>query len=418
MAAPTERELDLVLVGASGFVGRLVAEHLAAHAPAGLRLALAGRSAERLTAVRDALGRRAATWPVHVVDAHDAEALDGLARSARVVVSTVGPYARHGLPLVRACAEAGTDYADVTGEVTFVRRSIDEAHAGAVASGARIVHACGFDSVPSDLSVRALAEAAHADGAGDLVDVELALVEARGGVSGGTLASGRAQLEAALTDPDVAALLRDPYALSPDRSAEPTDARAPGLRGPRHDPATGEWSAPFVMAPFNTRVVRRSNALTGWSYGRDLRYREVVGCGTGTRGATRALAVTAATGALVGALKLRPTRALVDRLMPAPGTGPDERTRSAGGFRTRTRAATSTGARYVAHVGAHGDPGYAATAVMLGESALSLALDPPATGGGVLTPATALGDVLPDRLRAAGFELRVARVRPPAGRTR
>ncbi|RKS75423.1 short subunit dehydrogenase-like uncharacterized protein [Motilibacter peucedani] len=406
MGTTDGREHDLVLLGASGFVGRLVAGHLARHAPPDLRVALAGRSAQRVGEVRDSLGGPAARWPVLEVDSADDDAVARLARGAAVVVSTVGPYLRHGLPLVRACATAGTHYADVTGEVAFVRRSIDVAHESAVATGARIVHACGFDSVPSDLAVRALAERALADGAGGLTRTQLALVAARGGVSGGTVDSLRTQLDAAAADPAVAQLMGDPYALSPDRGSEPA-AGERGLRGPRRDPETGEWLAPFVMAPFNTRVVRRSNALTGWAYGRGLRYSEVVSCGSGRLAPVAAGGLALATGALVAALRLSPTRRVVDRLLPKPGTGPGERTREGGMFRTRTTAHTGSGRAYVAHVAASGDPGYAATAVMLGESALALALDPHEGGGGVLTPATAVGGALTARLRARGFELRV-----------
>lgn len=407
MAPPRERELDLVLFGATGFVGRLVATYLAGAAPAGMRVALAGRSGARLASVRDGLGGAAADWPLVVADSADETALAAMCTSARVVVSTVGPYARHGLPLVRACAAAGTDYADLTGEVTFVRRSIDEVHAPAAASGARIVHACGFDSIPSDLPVLALAERARADGAGELTDTRYALVSARGGFSGGTVDSLRAQLDAVSADPALRRVVTDPYALSPDRATEPPE-HADGPTRPRRDPETGEWSAPFVMASFNTRIVRRSNALSGWAYGRSFRYSEVVGFGSSRLAPVGAALLTGGTAAVVGALRVRPARRLVDRLLPAPGSGPSERTLRSGHFRVRTRATTTGGATYVAHLAADGDPGYTATATMLGESALSLALDPRSSDGGVLTPATALGAHLPDRLRAAGFELRVS----------
>ena len=403
------RELDVVVMGASGFVGRLVAGHLARHAPPAVRVGLAGRSRGRLEAVRRGLGGRAEQWPVLVADSADDAALATLAATTRVVATTVGPYARHGLPLVRACAAAGTHYCDLTGEVAFVRQSIDAADGAARRSGARIVHACGFDSVPSDLGVLLAATRARADGAGELTDTTLVLVSARGGVSGGTIDSLRGQVDAGRADPAVAALLRDPYALSPDRAAEPASGPEPDTFVPYRDDGLGRWVAPFVMAPFNTRVVRRSNALAGYRYGRGLRYREVQGVGTGPLAPLLAGALTAGLAAFAGGLAFRPTRLVLDRLLPSAGEGPDERTRDSGHFRVEITAATTSGRRYRSTVAAQGDPGYAATAVMLGESALCLATDDLVTddlatgGAGVLTPATAFGGLLAQRLQAAGF---------------
>lgn len=407
-----DRPLDVVVHGASGFVGRLLARHLATHAPEGIRVALSGRSVERITDVRDELGLSAAGWPVVVADAHDHTALADLAERARVVATTVGPYARHGLPLVAACARAGTEYVDLTGEVLFVRRSIDDHHAPAERSGARIVHSCGWDSVPSDLSVLIASERAHADRAGDLAWATLELVSARGGVSGGTVDSLRSQLGEVRADAAARQLAADPYALSPDRAEEPDLGSQPDAVGPRWDPHLGAWTGPFVMAAYNTRIVRRSNALTGWRYGRRLRYREVTGFGRGPAAPLLAAGTAAGLGLLAGALWYEPTRRLVDLVLPEPGEGPDERQRRHGHFRFRLHAATVAGARYRVTLAAQGDPGYAATSVMIGESALALASDRDALPdrAGVLTPATGIGTRLVDRLRAAGFEITVERV--------
>ena len=400
----SDRPLDIVVYGATGFVGRLVAAHLAAHAPRHVRIGLAGRSLKRLHGVRDGLGPSAESWPLLVADSEDERALDELARSTRVVATTVGPYAAHGLPFVLACARAGTSTCDLTGEVLFVRRCIDQAHELALASGARIVNACGFDSVPSDLGVLLTAERARAEGAGDLGATTFALLAARGGFSGGTIASMRGQLDEVRADPGLRALVRDPYALSPDRPAEPD-------RGPRsplvgHAVDLGVWFGPFVMAPFNTRIVRRSNALQGWAYGRGFRYREVHSTGSSPLAPGLALALAAGVGLGASAVAFTPTRALVDRVLPGPGEGPSEQTRDGGSFATAVAARTRSGAVYRTDVAADGDPGYAATAVMLGESALALALDDGVPGAaGVLTPATALGSGFADRLRAAGFRI-------------
>ena len=402
------RTHDLVVYGATGFVGRLLAAYLAGAAPAGLRIALAGRSRSRLEQVRGELPAAARDWPLVEADSTDAASLAALAASTRVLATTVGPYLRHGLPVVEACARTGTHYADLTGEVLFVRRAIDATDAVARDTGARIVHACGYDSIPSDLSVLLLAERARGDGAGGLHDVQL-VATARGGVSGGTVDSVRAQFEELGRDTTARRVVGDPYALSPDRDAEP-DTRQPRDAGPPSRTPDGRWTAPFVMAPFNTRVVRRSNALQDWAYGRGLRYGEVMGCGWGIPGAAAATAITAALAGFAAAMSLPPTRSLLDRVLPDPGSGPGEQTRARGWFRMEVDATTGSGRRYRATAAGQGDPGYAATAVMLGETVLGLALDgdrlPDRAGS--LTPATALGPVLVERLRAAGHTYEVA----------
>jgi short subunit dehydrogenase-like uncharacterized protein len=404
-----DRPVDVVVHGASGFVGRLTAEYLAEHAPPGVTVGLSGRSRARLEEVRSSLGPAAADWPLFVADAADEGALAELAASCRVVATTVGPYRRYGLPLVAACAQAGTDYVDLTGEVLFMRDTIERHDADAQRSGARIVHTCGFDSIPSDLGVLLLHEAARADGAGDLEDTTLVVRAMKGKASGGTIASLTGELDDSRANPAWRAVLEDPYALSPDRAAEPDLGREPGVRGPVHDDALGQWLAPFVMASINTRVVRRSNALQGWAYGRGLRYREAMGMGSGALGRGKATAIAGGVGALLAGLSFPPARAVLDRVLPSPGEGPDEKARRTGFFKIDVHGRTTSGRRYVCHVAAQGDPGYAATAVMFGESALCLALDRdrlPARAG-VLTPATAMGTALADRLRAASLTLDV-----------
>lgn len=395
-----DREHDVVVYGATGFVGALTAEHLARHAPAGVRIALAGRSAEKLAATRAGLPPAAREWPLVVADSGDGKALDALAASTRVLATTVGPYARYGLPVVEACARAGTHYADLTGEVLFVRDAIDAVHDLARESGARIVHACGYDSIPSDLGTLLLHEQAEADGAGQLTEVQL-VATMRGGFSGGTIDSMRAQIEAYETDPRLRRVAADPHALSPDRAAEPTPAQ-PRDAGMPARAVDGSWHAPFVMAPFNTRIVRRSNALLDWAYGPALRYGEVMGAGSGVTGALTAAGITGGLVGVLGAMSVKPVRGLLDRVLPAPGTGPGEQARAKGWFRSVLHATTGSGRRYRATVAGPGDPGYAATAVMLGQSALCLALDDLPARAGSLTPATAMGRALIDRLRIAG----------------
>ena len=410
----TTRELDLILYGATGFVGALTAGHLAAHAGAHVRIALAGRSRTKLEALRGELGPAAAGWELVTVDATDTAGLRQLAARTTAIASTVGPYGRYGRELVRACAEEGTHYADLTGEVLFVRWSMDEVSARAAETGARIVHACGFDSIPSDLGVLVTAERAARDGAGTLGETTLAVRSLRGGLSGGTIDSGRQQILAARNDAAARATMNDPYGLSPRRSDEPPSARRTGSGALAklkrslpvdQDAETHRWNGPFLMASFNTRIVRLSNTLTDWSYGREFRYREVTDFGSSPLSALKACGMAIGLGAVLAGLAFRPTRALLDRVLPKPGDGPNAAQRAAGRFRVEIRTTTTAGDRYLTKVGADYDPGYNGTAVMLGESALSLALD----GGllpqraGVLTPATAMGGVLVERLRAHGF---------------
>jgi short subunit dehydrogenase-like uncharacterized protein len=407
---PSDRPHDLVVFGATGFVGRLLAGYLAEHAPAGTRIALAGRSRTRLLETRAALPPTARDWPVAEADSNDPGSLAALAEQTRVLATTVGPYARYGMPVVEACAAAGTHYADLTGEVLFVRDAIDRVDAVAKKTGARIVHACGYDSIPSDLCALLLAERARADAAGQLRDVQL-VATLRGGFSGGTIDSMRAQLEVLQADPSLRRVAGDPHALSPARDAEP-GTRQPRDAGLPAQTPDGRWTAPFVMAPFNTRIVRRSNALQEWAYGREFSYGEVLGVGRGPLGAVTAAGLTAGLAGTLAAMSFPPTRSVLDRVLPAPGTGPSESVRRNGWFRMTVDATTESGRRYRALAAGKGDPGYAATAVMLGESTLALALDgdrlPDRAGS--LTPASAMGDVLVERLRAAGHTYEVTEV--------
>ncbi|HEY7050812.1 MAG TPA: trans-acting enoyl reductase family protein [Mycobacterium sp.] len=416
--AAGNREFDIVLYGATGFVGKLTAEYLA-RAGDGARIALAGRSADRLRAVRDTLGAAAADWSLVEADASAPPTLTAMAERTRVVVTTVGPYAKYGLPLVEACAGAGTDYADLTGEPQFMRTTIDLFHKQAIDTGARIVHACGFDSIPSDLSVYALYRQAAEDGTGELTDTTFVVRDTRAGLSGGTYASMTELMRDASNDREVRRLLADPYSLSPDRSAEPDLGAEPDLpwrRGRDIAPElAGLWTAGFVMAPSNTRVVRRSNALLDWAYGRRFRYSEAMSLGGSVVAPVASAALTGAVNATFGLgsrfFRLLPDR-LVQRILPKPGTGPSEKARERGYYKVETYTTTTSGARYVAAMAQRGDPGYKATSVLLAESGLALALDRDQLSDlrGVLTPAAAMGDALLARFGNAGVSLDTARL--------
>lgn len=399
----TQRTYDVVLFGATGFVGKLTAEYLAAHAPAGTRIALAGRNKTKLEAVRDDLGT---DWPLLEADSFHPDALAELATSTTTVISTVGPYYRFGLPLVGECARAGTHYVDLCGEVAFMRRSIDEYHELAQSTGAKIVHACGFDSVPSDIGMYLLHRAAAEAGAGPIESATM-IVKMKGGLSGGTIDSMRQQMLATKKDPALGKLLADPYSLSPDRAAEAD-------LGPQKDLGTVDLDqfgitdgkgGPFIMASSNTRVVRRSNALLGHSYGPRLRYSEYVYMGTGFAGKKNTWSMMAGLAALVFTLTRPKTRKFFSRWIPEPGEGPTKEQRENGFFSTTTYGKTSDGQTFSATTGLKADPGYKGTSLMLSEAALTLALDAPEGPGGVLTPASGLGDAYIDRLRAAGMRL-------------
>ncbi|MGP4057690.1 saccharopine dehydrogenase family protein [Mycobacterium sp. 4D054] len=416
--AAHDRQHDIVVYGATGFVGKLTAQYLAT-AGTGARIALAGRSADRLLAVRDSLGEAAQDWPLIVADASSPSTLNELAASTRVVVTTVGPYLRHGLPLVAACAAAGTDYADLTGETLFVRRCIDLHHKQAADTGARIVHACGFDSIPSDLTVFALHRQAGRDGAGALGDTNYVVRTFAGGVSGGTVASMAELAREASLDPEARRLLNDPYTLTPDRGAEPELGAQPDARWRRGREIApeldGYWVGAFAMALPNTRIVRRSNALLDYSYGRRFEYAEQMSTGHSVAAPLLAAMATAgnvATMELGSRFLNRVPRRALERVLPKPGTGPSEQTRERGHYTVETYTTTSTGARYVARMSQQGDPGYKATSVLLGESGLALALDRDKLPDlhGILTPAAAIGDALLARFPAAGVSLDVSRL--------
>lgn len=391
-------DFDLVVYGATGFTGRLVAEYLASRGAGPERIALGGRSQQKLVAVRDDLG---VDWPVITADASDPKALKKLAGSTKALVTTVGPYRKYGLPLVEACAKAGTHYADLAGEVLFMRESIDRFDKIAAKTGARIVHSSGFDAIPSDLGVYLLQEAAG----GELGETVMAVRWASGGFSGGTVASGMGEIEAAGSDPSLRSIVRDPYALTPGESGPD--------RGDQlwvhYEQVLDSWTGPFAAAPINTRVVRRSNMLLGYPYGRGFTYKEVIATGPGLGGRARAAALAAATTGGRAALSIGPARALAARFLPDPGEGPSAEARERGGFRIEFRSTLPDGQVFGAEVIGKGDPGYAATSRMLSESGLCLAsTEGP---GGVLTPAAAMGDDLVERLRGAGMTLRAWRVK-------
>lgn len=389
------RELDLVLFGATGFTGRLVGEYLrGAAARESLRWAIAGRSRDKL----EALGLGV---PAIVADALDPAAMQSLARRTAVVCTTAGPFARYGSALVAACADAGTHYCDLTGEVPWMRRMIDAHHARARETGARIVHTCGFDSIPSDLGCWAAQQAFIARHGAPARRITAVFGEQSGGLSGGTAASAFELAREAGSDPAVRALLANPYALDPDPAAP--HPPAPDDAGIGWQPALRRFTVPFVMAQVNTRVVRRAHALAGRPWGNDFVYREVMSTPGSLRGAAMAIGITGGLAALSFAMNRAGLRDRLARRAPQPGEGPSAEARARGHWIVRLVAEGGAGESLIYLAADRADPGYGSTAKMLGESALCLARDRLTSQGGVLTPSVAMAAPLLDRLRRAGL---------------
>jgi short subunit dehydrogenase-like uncharacterized protein len=410
-----DRPYDIVAWGATGFAGRLLADYLAAqYTPDDLSLALGGRDPDRLDSLAADLVDRHDDWdelPTVVGDATDPESLRAMARDTRVVATTVGPYTSYGTPLVEACIETGTDYCDLTGEVNWVRETVDAFHDDAVDAGTRIVHSCGFDSVPADIGTLLVQSFATERFGAPCGEVRIYVEDASGGVSGGTLASFGELFEAASSDPVARETLRNPYSLAPPGEREGLDRGTQRL--PRKDRLRSAWTAPSPMAPVNERTVRRSNALLSYPYGREFRCSEVLPTGKGVVGAAGASLVSGSLGLFAAAMSVPPLRSGIRRFVfPEPGEGPSERQLERGHFTVRVlgEGAGADGPFTVeCEFGADLDPGYRGTARMLGESAICLLrdeVDSPLDGG-VLTPASGIGEPLADRLRDVGFTITV-----------
>ena len=393
MHAPA-KSLDLVVLGATGYTGRLVAEYLLQQYPPGgvhgLRWTLAGRNLEKLHTVRDTLGAPAAL-PLLVADTEDPASLQALMAQTRLVLSTVGPYQQYGTPLVEACAAAGVHYVDLCGEPPWMRAMIDAHEATARASGARIVFSCGFDSIPFDLGVLYLQDQMHQRHGSAATRVQGRVMRMRGKFSGGTAASLNATLAAAQRDPAVLALLRDPFSLTPGF----TGPEQPRGNKPAYDAALGQWVAPFVMAPINTRNIHRSNFLLGHAWGEDFVYDEMLATGPGPEGEARAQALAA-------------DRSLGPAEQLKPGEGPTPEEREKGYYDLLFIGHDAAGHEIRTTVRGQRDPGYGATSRMITEAAVCLLRDAGDTHGGIWTPASAMGlRLLPALQGRAGMRFAV-----------
>ncbi len=414
MTSHGDRPFDIVLWGATGYTGRLVAQVLAHHRDAPkIRLALGGRSKDKLERIAGELsGHALAELSIVTGNADDAASLQTLAEQAKVVCTTVGPYAKYGSGLVAACAKQGTHYCDLTGEVQWMRRMIDAHHDEAQKTGARIVHTCGFDSIPSDLGVLMLQERLLRQYQKPAARITGYLGELKGGMSGGTAASMIQLVEEIGRDSKIGKLVANPYALDPVPPPLEDTRDSRDMRTLAYDRDMNVLIGPSLMGPVNTRVVRRSHALLDYTWGRGFRYREVQSFPVSPKGVVRAVAMTGGMTAFMGALMVPPLRKLVEQKLPAPGEGPSAHERETGYFVLRLLGETASeggepAVRMLGVVSDRRDPGYGSTSVMLSESALCLALDKLPERAGVLTPAVAMGMILVERLRASGLRFDV-----------
>ncbi len=384
------REFGIIVYGATGYTGRLVAEYLNEQYGVGgeINWAMAGRSQEKLEQVRDEMGIPADV-PLVVADAGDALSVDAMVARAKVVITTVGPYQQYGSDLVRACAEAGTDYVDLCGEPGWMHEMIAAHGEAAKNSGARIVFSCGFDSIPFDLGVYFLQQTAK-DKLGSPVSRIKGRVRAmQGTFSGGTLASFKATMAAAAENPDLVSVLMNPFALS-DGFQGPEQ---PHGMAPIFEEDLDSWSAPFIMATINTKNIHRTNKLLGHAYGEDFVYDEMMLTGPGEQGEAVAKAVAEDKSMAENPIK--------------PGEGPSKEERD-NGFYDVLFIGSNDGDSVSVSVKGDKDPGYGSTSKMIAESAVVLLLNPVLAGGGIWTPGAALGAPLIERLQAnAGLTFQV-----------
>ena len=403
------REFDVIVYGASGFTGRLVAEYLFRQygGDGDLRWAAAGRDEEKTRTALAEVGIPRDAVTVLKADSEDPESLLALAARTTVVLTTVGPYAKYGSSLVEACVSQGTAYCDLAGEVQWMRKMIDQHQAQAEASGARIVHACGFDSIPSDIGVWHLQQESTRRFGQPCQSVSMVVRAMRGGFSGGTAASLLYAVEEGRKDRDIARILTHPYSLNPPEMRSGPDGR--DQLGSRFDAEHGVWTCPFVMALINMRIVRRSNALLDNAYGDDFCYSESTATGTGISGRLKAVSASAAFKSFMLASAFDSTRNyIVKPLLPDPGQGPGSQERESGFFKLAFAGRTAGGDVLKVTVTGDRDPGYGSTSKMIAESAVCLARDPLDLAGGFWTPASAMGGHLLARLQAsAGVQFEV-----------
>ncbi|PNK61036.1 saccharopine dehydrogenase family protein [Psychrobacter sp. FDAARGOS_221] len=402
-----QRQFDIVLYGATSFVGQLVAAYLQRfltdvndNNQQSVRWAIAGRNQDKLNQVKKDIGNP--DIETIIADSEDATSLDQMTAQTKVIISTVGPYLKYGEPLIKACVNNGTDYVDLTGEAIFIKDMMDAYQDKARQTGARIVNACGFDSIPSDLGVLFTQNCAKKDFGEYCEHIKMRVKAAKGGLSGGTVASMATIFEAIGKDKHRRKQLANPYLLNDD--SQRPNARQIELKKPEWDERNNRWLAPFIMASINTRVVHRSNQLKDYQYGREFRYDEAMWMPAGVKGRVLSYGLTAAMAGFAAGMMFKPSRDLLnERVLPKSGDGPSESEQQNGYFDIRFFGALASDkqSQVLTKVTGDKDPGYGSTCQMLSQSALCLLQDisKDEVGGGFWTPASAMGETLIERLQ-------------------
>ncbi len=395
----TAANFDIIIYGATSFVGEITVEYFLKQYGVDnedIKWAIAARSAEKLEALKSSLGKAAESIPTLVANSSDEKSLTALCEKTKLIISTVGPYAYYGEPLVKACVESGTHYCDLTGEPLWIEEMIDKYESIAIESGAKIVHCCGFDSIPSDLGNYFLQQASQERFGEACTQVELGVKAARGGMSGGTIASLMNAVEETSKNPALRKKASNPYVLCPKDHDYTTRQRTNAFYESKN---LKSWCAPFVMAAINTKVVHRSNALLNDQYGKDFKYSEYTMTGAGAKGRLRALGMTGGMGGFMALISAAPTRKLLAKFaLPKPGEGPSKSEQENGFFNLWLAGETKSGNIITIKVTGDRDPGYGSTAKMLSEAAICI-LETDASGG-FWTPSSMMGQNLIDRLVA------------------
>ena len=391
------REFDVIVWGASGFTGKLVAEYLFNKYGSNndLKWAIAGRDYSKLELVRDEVAN--SSIPIIIANSDDIESLNSMIKRTKVICTTVGPYAKYGSKLVSSCVNNQTHYCDLAGEVQWIRKMIDEHHEIAKANGTKIVNSCGFDSIPSDLGVYFIQKQSREKYNQKAKHIKMRVAGAKGGISGGTYESLSNVNKEAYSNKDIFKVVISPYGLNPLGELNGLDKY--DLRKIIFDKASNSWIGPFVMAAINTKIVRRSNALSGYAYGKDFMYDEATLSGKGLKGKFRAYVSALPLAILMSAKPGSFLKKIIDMILPKPGEGPNKDKRESGFYNLRFYITLEDESNAFAKVVGDMDPGYGSTSKMLGESAVCLAKDILPGSSGVLTPSIAMGDAILDRLQ-------------------
>jgi short subunit dehydrogenase-like uncharacterized protein len=407
----TPPKFDIIIFGATSFVGQILTRYMLAQFAVGgaLKWAISGRSKNKLNELKASLGTAGETLDILVVDAADEGGLRYLCESTRVVASTVGPYALYGEPLLKTCVTLGTDYCDLTGEVQWIAKMLERYEGVAKITGARIVNSCGFDSIPSDLGVYFLQQHAKQQFGETCSSIKMRVKKMKGAASGGTVASMTNIFKEVASNPALRKTLANPYAICPPNHGN--NARQNTMNRPQYDNDFNSWVAPFVMAVINTRIVYRSNVLVEGGYSQNFEYNEAMLTGKGFIGSTIAAGVGVGLGSFAMAAVIPPTRWAMEKfILPKPGEGPSQDAQEKGGYDLRFYGKTDNGQEIRCKVTGDQDPGYGSTAKMLGQAAACLVqdIDKNKVAGGFWTPASIFGTQLINRLeKDAGltFEL-------------